>query len=108
MWNITSDDIQRAKDQIELRRAEVEARYAEEKKALEAEIAGIETLERAAAEFTLKHHRDDAGITPKTVAPAEAASDGGEGKPHSRWRLQLGNRPADADGVDGNGVPAAR
>jgi hypothetical protein len=54
MWNITSDNIQRAKDRIEVRRVEIETRYAEDKQALDAELAVVETLEHAAAEFMLK------------------------------------------------------
>jgi len=53
MWNITSNNVQRAKERLQLRRAEIETRYAEEKKALDAEFAVIETLERAASEFML-------------------------------------------------------
>jgi hypothetical protein len=49
MWNISSNDVEHAKESIKLRRAEVETRYAEEKEALDAEFAAIETLERAAS-----------------------------------------------------------
>lgn len=59
MWNITSNSVQRAKEQLQLRRAEIETRYAEENKALDAEAAVIETLERAASEFMLRHRREN-------------------------------------------------
>jgi hypothetical protein len=51
MWTISSNDLQQAKDLIDLRRIEIETRYADEKKVLDTERAAIETLERAAAEF---------------------------------------------------------
>ncbi len=68
MWNITSNDVQQAKDQLQHRRAEIEQRYAEEKQALDAETAVIETLERAASAFALKRGREDAAAA---VEPAE-------------------------------------
>ena len=75
MWNITSNDVQQAKDQLQHRRAEIEQRYAEEKQALDAETAVIETLERAASAFALKRGREDA---------AAAVDAGGNGPLHSR------------------------
>jgi hypothetical protein len=55
MWTISSDDVEQAKARIDHRRSEVEARYAAEKTAIEAEIAAIEALERVAAEFAQRH-----------------------------------------------------
>jgi hypothetical protein len=71
MWNITSNNVQRAKERLQLRRAETEARYAEEKKALDAEIAVIETLERAASEFMLKLNRENGAIPVEPTSPAD-------------------------------------
>ena len=103
MWNISSNDVEHAKESIKLRRAEVEARYTEEKEALDAEFAVIETLERAASEFSLKHNREQIPAVPETAPPAESAiSEGNEEKPHSRWRLHLANRPSDLDGSIGS------
>jgi hypothetical protein len=103
MWNISSNDVQQAKESIRLRRAEVEARYEDETKALDAEFAVIETLERAASEFALNHKLDLMQAAPEDTAPAEVGiSDGSEEKTHSRWRLNLGSRPSDADGVTAN------
>ncbi|HXC11225.1 MAG TPA: hypothetical protein VNV39_00105, partial [Stellaceae bacterium] len=59
MWTINSNDVMQAKGRIERRRAEIETRYAEEKEALDAEFAVIETLERAASEFAVRHIRED-------------------------------------------------
>jgi hypothetical protein len=114
MWSLTSLDVVRAKEQAQRRRAELEARYAEERKAIDAECAEIETLERIAAEFA----RRQTSLTPKAptepaaeavssehvvepvpeAAPFEAAeeqpapSDNGDRKPSSRWRFQLAHR----------------
>jgi hypothetical protein len=51
MWTISSTDVEQAKERIDRCRAELEARYAGEKQALDAESAELQTLERAAAEF---------------------------------------------------------
>jgi hypothetical protein len=41
--------------------------------------------------------------------PAETeTSDGFDEKPHSRWRLHLGNRPSDVDGAMGNAPSVPR
>ena len=71
MWNITSNNVQRAKERLQLRRAEIETRYAEEKKALDAEFAVIETLERAASEFMLKLNRENGAIPLEPTAPTD-------------------------------------
>ena len=71
MWNITSNNVQRAKERLQLRRAEIETRYAEEKKALDAEFAVIETLERAASEFMLKLNRENGAIPSEPTAPTD-------------------------------------
>jgi hypothetical protein len=108
MWNISSNDVEHAKESINLRRAEVEARYTGEKEALDAEFAVIETLERAASEFSLKHNREQIQAVAETTVPAESAvGEGGDEKPHSRWRLHLGNRP-DLDGSISNTPAVSR
>ncbi len=71
MWTINSNDVQQAKDRLEHRRTEIETRYADEKKTLDAEFAVIETLERAASEFAVRHNRED----PDTALAAPAGSD---------------------------------
>lgn len=116
MWNVNSDDVRRAKERAQARRAEIEAKYNEEMSALNADITDIETLERVAAEFASRHAKPvaeepaDEALSepePEPEAPAEpmAASgdvdeppraNGGEGKSGSRWRLHLGNREGEA------------
>ena len=74
---------------------------------LDAEFAVIETLERAASEFSLKHNRAEFEAAPEATVPVETGTnDGIDEKPHSRWRLHLGNRPTDSDGALGT-VPSA-
>lgn len=86
MWTINSNDVMQAKGRIERRRTEIETRYAEEKEALDAEFAVIETLERAASEFAVRHIREDhQGFVSAPPPPAEADPPGGgepaEGQP---------------------------
>lgn len=101
MWNITYDDVQRAKEQARLRRAEIEERYAEELKAAEAECAQIEALERVAAEFALKHKPQDSDAAATAQPAGEAGPNGSEGKRGSRWRFQFADRAGDGeDGPD--------
>jgi hypothetical protein len=112
MWSISSKDVEYAKERIRLRRSEIEARYAEELKALDAELEAVSRLERAAAEFA--SHSTPAEVAPARTleAPVETAP-GNDGEAPdsgpaerresgaaagSRWRLHLGSRPADTEG----------
>lgn len=120
MWSISSEDIERAKERLHQRRSEIEARHAEELKALETDGEEIAAIERAAAAFAAKElvpKKAAEDAAPKEVAarkapeetaadpaaagepPAEAAAGSGDNKPGSRWRLHLGNRPAEAEGA---------
>ncbi len=115
MWNLTSYDVNRIRGQLQARRARLDAKYAEETKALDADFADLETLERVAAAIALKYKasdpadapekgaEDDAEDNPRTetaTAPeapfAASAGDasGAEAKLGSRWRLALRERPA--------------
>jgi hypothetical protein len=135
MWNITSSDVQNAKEEIERRHAEIERRYAEETQELDAERAVIETLERAASAFALKHGREEPASGPPSQAaalpePADAAGDenaaeappaepdpdsGGDAaagnldilKPGSRWRLYRGSRAGEAEDAASATFPRA-
>jgi hypothetical protein len=51
MWNLSGNDIHRAKEELKSRRAAIKARYDSEIKQLEVDIAAIETFERAAVDF---------------------------------------------------------
>lgn len=107
MWSITSTDLDLAKEELRGRRAAMEARYAKDIQALDADLAEIETLERAAATFAHKHkaEADKSASTaeaemgteskPALEAPgggAHAADRGGRPAEASRWRLSLGDR----------------
>jgi hypothetical protein len=111
MWNLTSFDIRRIKGQLQARRARIDAKYAEDCKALDAEFDELDTLERVAASVALKYRADDAPETseedsakagengaaaeayvmPEAQAVAAPADNGGglEPKIASRWRLAL-------------------
>jgi hypothetical protein len=114
MWNLTSLEVNRIKGQLQARRARLDAKYAEETKALDADFADLDTLERVAAAITLKYKPDEPADAPdrapeegvedsprNEVATADApagapAGDGNgmEAKLGSRWRLALRDRPA--------------
>ncbi|HZT88896.1 MAG TPA: hypothetical protein VFA12_13070 [Stellaceae bacterium] len=113
MWNITLTDINRVKGQLQARRAKIEAKYIEDTKTLDEDLAELETLERVASAFALKHHSAEgfdgaaepepaatepaapAAAAPEVPEPAVAeAGNGIHGKLASRWRLHLDSRPA--------------
>jgi hypothetical protein len=72
MWNLTGDDIQRAKEELKGRRDAIKAHYDDEMKKLEADIADIETFERAAVNFVSNFKGEDAPAAP-VADPAPAA-----------------------------------
>src|SRR6516164_11456408 len=76
MWNLTSYDINWIKGQLHARKVRIEAKYAEETKALDADFADLETLERVAAVLALKYKADEAAATPEEnpEPPAEESS----------------------------------
>jgi len=59
MWHLSGDDIQRAKEELKGRRAAIKAHYDSEMKQLEADIAAIETFERAAVNFVSNFKGED-------------------------------------------------
>jgi hypothetical protein len=114
MWNLTSYDVNRIKGQLQARRARIDAKYAEETKALDADFADVETLERVAGVLADKYKSDES-TNPSQEKP-EAADDGSariedaapsepqlatisvdgsgpDAKHGSRWRLALRDRP---------------
>jgi hypothetical protein len=118
MWNLTSYELNRIKGQLQARRARIDAKYAEETKALEADFADVETLERVAAAVALKYKADETADAPEeaaepvpeespqveTAAPPEVPPpppagevNGPDAKFGSRWRLALRERPAGAE-----------
>jgi len=121
MWNLSGDDVQRAKEELKGRRAAIQARYESELKQLETAIADIETFERAAVNFVASFKGEEAppsavaepAPTPETAvadrageqtsATAEAeqaavadpvAEPVASEKGSSRWRMRLSNADA--------------
>ena len=79
MWNLNGDDIKTAKDELESRRATLEAEYEAEVKRIDAELADIDAVERVAVTFVSSRKGDKpAGET----GPMEQKG--------SRWRMRLG------------------
>jgi hypothetical protein len=98
MWTITSDDLEHAKERAAQRRAEIEAKYAEALKAVEAELTEIETMERYAGDFAARYPREGAAVAAETEPLFEASPVGSnEGVHGSRWRLHFGGARADRD-----------
>jgi hypothetical protein len=111
IWDLTSYDINRIKGQLQTRRVRIDAKYAEDSKALDDEFAELETLERLAASVALKYRADDAperseensakigengppdeaDVMPEAQALTVPADNGGDPEPKatSRWRLAL-------------------
>jgi len=116
MWNLTSYDIHQIIGRLQARRARIDAKYAEDSKALDAEFAELETLERVAASVALKYRPDDVADTSeensakaggdRTLIEAEIVSeaqpetapadrgDAADPRTVSRWRLALRDRPS--------------
>jgi hypothetical protein len=115
MWNLTSFDINRIKGQLQARRARIDAKYGEETKALEADFADLDTLERVATAIALKYKANEpadgpeqnsadtveqnppseVAMAPETLPGSPAGEGNGpEAKLGSRWRLALRERTA--------------
>jgi hypothetical protein len=115
MWNLSGDDVQRAKEELKGRRAAIQARYDSEIKQLETAIADLETFERAAVNFMTSFKAEDAAAipaaepapTPETnvadsmVEPASAEAEAAPAnepaapeKGSSRWRMRLSGADA--------------
>lgn len=69
MWNLSGDDIQRAKAELNGRRAAIQAHFDREMKLLESKIADIEAFERAAETFVSNYLGSD-GATTTVAEPA--------------------------------------
>ena len=58
MWNLTGDDVQRAKEELKGRRAAIQAQFDSEMSRVEAQLADIERVEHFVANFILNHKED--------------------------------------------------
>jgi hypothetical protein len=74
MWHLTGDDIQHAKEELKGRRAAIKAHYDNEIKQLEADIAAIETFERAAENFVSNFKGEDEPAA-EPVAAADSVNE---------------------------------
>jgi len=115
MWNLNGNDIKKAKEELEARRATLKSKYEEEMKQIDTELADIEAVERVAVNFVSNRKPGDA--PPKSdesgkdeslafdgAAETKSSTDGEKGsessseshdKPAaeqkgSRWRMRLG------------------
>ena len=71
MWDsITSSDIEQAKHNLNLRRAETVSRHAEEIKLLDADQSELDQLVHAIEAFTSKYKNGNGAITSKGENPA--------------------------------------
>jgi hypothetical protein len=111
MWSLSGDDIERAREELKGRRAAIKAHYDNEMKKLDADVAAIETFERAAVNFVSNFKGAAAAESATEPVAAESASEpisatstetpveesaaagpelaAGE-KGSSRWRMRLG------------------
>ena len=84
MWEqLTTADIERAKQRLAAQRTETLSRHAEELKALDADQAEIETFERLVAAFVNKH-QSPAPTTAYEGQPTVAAEVGASATPEGR------------------------
>jgi hypothetical protein len=115
MWNLSGNDIKKAKDELEARRETLKSKYEEELKRIDAELADIEAVERVAVNFVsgrkdgdaspngdFESKKDDessfggsADTKSATEGDKHSDSSGSQDKPNSeqkgsRWRMRLG------------------
>jgi hypothetical protein len=74
MWNITPEDVDRAKEELKGRHAAIQARYDDEIQKLAAELDDVEALDRVATAFAQRHKREEPSVSiePDAIAPLEA------------------------------------
>jgi hypothetical protein len=119
MWSLTPDYLANMKEELKGRRAAIQARIADELKAIDADLEEIETLERVAYAFAVKHlpepqqapaseadTKAEAEVEgePKSVAMLQAQSAEPEGRERadvgkggiSRWRMRL-DKPVETE-----------
>ncbi len=74
MWNLTADDVQRAKEELKGRRAAIQARYEKELSQLEVDLGDLETFERFAVKFVSDFKGEEAPEAAVTEAAPAAES----------------------------------
>jgi uncharacterized protein YecE (DUF72 family) len=105
MWKLTPEYIEQVKEELKGRRAAIQARHADELRALEEDIAELESLEKLAYAVAVKHVpiSDEAEDLREPELPAIAELQGSAAEPAdvatarpepevkglSRWRMRL-------------------
>ena len=98
MWNLNGDDIKKAKDELESRRATLKAEYEEKVQRIDAELADIDAVERVAVNF-VSTRKGDNPASGSEAAPEKAA----EKEPSSEngvTEIKVAEKPAERVGVD--------
>ena len=94
MWNFNENDIKKAKDELEARRATLMFKHEEEMKRIDAELIDIDMVECVAVNFVSSHKGGDAPSN-STESEEPSASDPGPAEQKgSRWRMHLGTEAA--------------
>src|SRR5260370_16666322 len=100
MWNLTAGDGGRAKHNLELRRAVILNRHAEEIRGLEGEQAEIETFVRVAEAFAQKFKNqtepapaDSTGADPEDATKSETANNTGDPKSPAGLKVHYNRSP---------------
>src|SRR5204863_6802639 len=93
MWNLNGNDIQKAKADLEARRAALKAEYEEKSKQIDTELSDIEAVERVAVNFVSGRK----GETPAASVEAEPAKPAGkEPSPaDSTTEMKTAEKPAE-------------
>src|SRR5271166_1538802 len=99
MWNLTSYDVNRIKGQLQARRARIDAKYAEETKALDADFADVETLERVAAVLAVKYKASEPADPPGGDSE-NGSEDSSRIEAEAAPETQLAGPPSDGSGPD--------
>lgn len=74
MWNLTPDFLVNTKEELKGRRAAIQARVADELAAIDADLEELETLERIAYDFAVKHLRNgETGTSPHEICDEQVA-----------------------------------
>lgn len=117
MWNLSGDDIERAKSELTGRRTAIQAQYDNDIKQVAADLAALETFERAAVSFVANYKGQNgapanagpelaelAAVASVAGSPASQSAAAGSAADHapaaaekgsSRWRMRLGAKDPD-------------
>jgi len=97
MWTLTPDCLSQVKNELKGRRDAIEARYAQELRAIDTDLEEIATLERIAYSISAKHlpgvddvsSKSEAGAHPSSRAEPDAATQISESRPPEPMPVSL-------------------